>query len=289
MLIGWLAGSALVGCTADEPPGAEPPPSEVIVDGLTVHYDRAGALSEDAGTPAIVLAHGAASDATVWEEQVAALSERHLVLALDLPGHGRSDKPEEAAYPARLFSDATLAVMDQEGVDRAVLVGHSFGVSVMRDVLSAAPERVQGITMIDGFVVPLIDSPALAEAVIGSFEANFEQAAESFVESNMFGPDTPADVRDRVRAMMLAAPKHIWLAVLAIALDPEVESAEVDDAPGVGLFTQNAYVPADYDAYLSTRFPAVEYRTAATGRGHFLSWEDPQAVTQAIVDTVAME
>src|SRR6266404_9905896 len=106
------------------------------LDGSRVRYQSHGR-----GTKAIVLIHGWTCDASFWDRSVPALSAKYRVIAVDLPGHGGSDKPE-IAYTQQLFARAVDAVMEKAGVSRAVLMGHSMGAPVARQFLADYPSKV---------------------------------------------------------------------------------------------------------------------------------------------------
>lgn len=79
------------------------------------------------GSPPIVFIHGMGTSAASWTECMAALADRHRVIAVDLLGHGRSPVPDD---PAEYTRDAALGDIDQllaELGEPAVLVGHSLG------------------------------------------------------------------------------------------------------------------------------------------------------------------
>src|SRR5688500_17318632 len=132
---------AVAGCASGTPaPATAPseaapaPPAAVAAaassqfatyDGNRVRYESVGS-----GREAIVLVHGWSGATSVWRFQVPELAKRARVIALDLPGHGASDKPE-TAYSMDFFAGAVEAVMLDAGVDRAVLVGHSMGTPII--------------------------------------------------------------------------------------------------------------------------------------------------------------
>ena len=91
---------------------------DALMDGRRIHYLDAGR-----GELTLVLVHGWASDRRVWSEQVAALARTHRVLAVDLPGHGRSEAPARG-HSMDVYADGIAAVLDAAGVSAAVLVGH---------------------------------------------------------------------------------------------------------------------------------------------------------------------
>ncbi len=68
----------------------------------------------DPNAPALVLLHGLGDEADTWRYVLAGIAERRRVIALDLPGFGRSDKPD-AAYSVPFFQDSLLELMDTTG------------------------------------------------------------------------------------------------------------------------------------------------------------------------------
>lgn len=100
--------------------------------------------------PPIVLVHGWGCSAFTWRHilpQVVAAGRR--AIAVDLPGHGLSDKPDaEAAYTTGEMARAVLELLDAEGWDEVVLVGHSMGGAIAREVALAAPSRIAALALL---------------------------------------------------------------------------------------------------------------------------------------------
>jgi pimeloyl-ACP methyl ester carboxylesterase len=106
--------------------------------GVKIHYLVAGA-----GEP-VVLIHGLHSSAELnWKLTgvVAELAKDHRVIALDMPGHGRSDKPDDdGAYGIQLVDDVAL-LLDHLKIDKAHIVGYSLGGMVALKFLAKHPDR----------------------------------------------------------------------------------------------------------------------------------------------------
>src|SRR5262245_48888570 len=116
------------------------------MDGYRIHYIDIGV-----GERAVILIHGWTCDASFLRLQMHAFWESGRVIAVDLPGHGLSDKPRVAYTPAR-FSRAVQEVLKDAGVHSAVLVGHSMGAAVARQFLLDYPDVAAGIVIVDGAV-----------------------------------------------------------------------------------------------------------------------------------------
>lgn len=110
-------------------------------------YAYTGGKAFDAALPTVVFIHGAQNDHSVWGLQSRWFAHHgYGVLAVDLPGHGRSGGPALASVEA--MADWLLALLDAAGVRRALLAGHSMGSLVALEAASRAPGRVRGLAML---------------------------------------------------------------------------------------------------------------------------------------------
>jgi pimeloyl-ACP methyl ester carboxylesterase len=102
----------------------------------------------ESGTgPAIVLLHGIGSRAFSWNDQLAAWSDTHRVIAWDAPGYGRSDALADPTPLVGAYADALADLLAARGVDRLLLVGHSLGALIAAAFAAAHPERVQALVL----------------------------------------------------------------------------------------------------------------------------------------------
>lgn len=124
--------------------------------GLRIYYEVHGK------GPAVAFVHGSGGHHAAWWQQVPAFSRAYSVITLDLRGFGNSssdlDEVDSLAFP-----DDILAVLDDAGTDRAVLVGQSIGASAALKVAVRAPERIAGVVLAHS--LGGIDHPALAALV----------------------------------------------------------------------------------------------------------------------------
>ena len=99
--------------------------------------------------PVLLLVHGMFGDHLDWEPVLEPLAIRHRVLALDLQGFGESEKPD-VDYSAEFFVAAMASFLDQVAVQRATLVGNSFGGILATRFVLAHPDRVEGLILVSG-------------------------------------------------------------------------------------------------------------------------------------------
>jgi pimeloyl-ACP methyl ester carboxylesterase len=124
----------------------------VDIDGTAVHYLHTGPTTLPDVPPALdrgalfVLLHAAGSTAGMWRRQLTGLAAEHSVVAIDLPGHGRSSGIDG---PASIEDGATvvLRVLDALRLRPCVLVGRSMGGAIALVVASRASERVRALVL----------------------------------------------------------------------------------------------------------------------------------------------
>ena len=122
-------------------------------------YAYTGGKSFDPARPAIVFVHGALHDHSCWN-LLARWCAHHgySVLALDLPGHGRSEAPPKTDIES--LADWVLAVLDAAGIGQATLVGHSMGSLTVLEAAARAPARVTRLVLL-GTAYPMQVSESL--------------------------------------------------------------------------------------------------------------------------------
>lgn len=125
-------------------------------------YAYTGGKPFDPSLPAVVFIHGAEHDHCVWVLQSRYLAHHgRAVLAVDLPGHGRSDGPPLDRVEA--LADWIVALLDAAGVKQATLVGHSMGSLVAIECAARFPERIAKIVLV-GTAFPMKVSDELLNA-----------------------------------------------------------------------------------------------------------------------------
>lgn len=115
------------------------------VDGVRVHYQEVG----DGNAPAMILIHGFAASNLVWSKvflELAAAGFR--VLAPDLPGYGYSGKPREHDYTIARQAEIVAGFLKQLQIDRAVLVGSSYGAAIAATIALDHPTMAEKLVLV---------------------------------------------------------------------------------------------------------------------------------------------
>jgi len=135
---------------------------EFQVGGKTV-FAATGGRAFEAGRPTIIFLHGAGADHTVWALQTRYFAHRgNNVLAVDLPGHGRSQGPALATIDE--MADWVARGMDALDVDRAAIAGHSMGSLVALACAIRHPGRVRALALLATSLTMAVSDELLSAA-----------------------------------------------------------------------------------------------------------------------------
>lgn len=127
------------------PKSFEPPSGYAAVNGIKLHYLTAGK-----GKP-VVLLHGYAETSRMWRPLMSELATNHLVLAPDLRGVGKSDKPT-GNYDKKSLAADVRALVKTLGLKQVQLVGHDLGVMVAYAYAAQYPAEVEKVVLMDAFL-----------------------------------------------------------------------------------------------------------------------------------------
>ena len=140
-------------------------------------YAYTGGKPFASDAPCVVFIHGALNDHSVWTLLARWYAHHgHRVLAVDQPGHGRSEGPPLASVEA--LADWVLALLDAAGVHAVHLVGHSMGSLIALEAAARAPARAAGLVMVgtaypmkvsDALLTTARDDPSRAIAMVNTF------------------------------------------------------------------------------------------------------------------------
>jgi pimeloyl-ACP methyl ester carboxylesterase len=174
-----------------------------------IPFDEAGSGA------AVILLHAGVADRRMWEDLLPDLAAAGFhALAFDLPGFGDA---EVEPGPQAPWNDVLMA-MNELGIERAALVGNSFGAAIALRVAVVAPARVDALVLV-GTPMPGEPSDRLAAAWEAEEEALVRGDIDAAVEAVAEAWTKPGPVRDLVEEMQRRA------------FELQLEAGEVEDAP----------------------------------------------------------
>lgn len=229
--------------------------------------------------PPVVLLHGWCCDHTYMAPQFEHFAQTgRRVVAPDLRGHGRSDKPP-GPYSMQVFADDVAWLCGRLALSKPVLVGHSMGGIVAFDVATRYPDLPGAIVLLDAAVV----LPPAARAGIPRFlEAlrgpEYAAALRDFVGTVFFLPTDDAARKARILDGMAAAPHHVMLSAYRELADYDARGRLV--APCLYIAADEPSPRSDMDR-LRELAPGLLYGQTV-GSGHFCQLEVPDQVNAMI-------
>lgn len=244
------------------------------LDTTKIHY-----VSEGKGKDAIVLVHGWTCNLTNWRDQIPELSKRARVLALDLPGHGFSDKPQ-VKYDMDLFAAAIDAVMKDAGVERAVLVGHSMGTPVVRQFYRKYPQKTLAIVIVDGALRPFGTKEQREQFMAPLRGPKYKEAGVQMF-SGMAATLSEAD-KERIRSSFLATPQHVIVSAMDAMGDDSIYGTDKINVPVLAILAKSPFWQPDTEQFYRSVAPDLDYQMW-DGVSHFLFMDKPKEFNAAVI------
>lgn len=245
---------------------------------MKVHYTNRGA-----GDHALVFVHGWNCDLTIWKHQLGAFPETR-VIAIDLLGHGASDKPQ-LDYTMELHARSVDAVLRDARVERAVLVGHSNGTPAIRQFYRTFPQKTAGLVIVDGALRPFAPPEQMRPFIEPMRGAGYAEYL-----AKLFDAMTPsmrdATARTEIRAAMARTPQHVAVSEMESLLDEALWRNDKIDVPTLMIQARQRAWTDDYERFVRDLVPNVEYRVWP-GVSHFLMMDRPDEFNSAVAEFVA--
>jgi pimeloyl-ACP methyl ester carboxylesterase len=237
---------------------------------MKVHYKSLGK-----GETALVFVHGWTADMTSWRYQVPAFDGKVRMVLIDLPGHGKSDKPK-TDYSMEFFAKAVDAVLADAGVEKAVLAGHSMGTPVVRQYYRLYPKKVLGLIAVDGRLQKPDFPPEMIKKFVAQFEGpDFKAVVGKFIDG-MLSKSTPEEVRKHLKESYPTAPPHVAVSAMKAMQDPAIWKDDPIKVPVQTILAKpSPFWTADYEKYVRKLAPDVDYQKM-DDVGHFLMMEKPK-------------
>ena len=227
---------------------------------------------EDGGSGSaipVLLVHGNGANLTQWRAQLDHLRKTRRAVALDLRGMGQSEPPRNHDYSVPAMSDDVQAVADALGLKRFVIVGHSFGGSVVAGYAAKHPERVAGVVFADAAGNVKI-APDVAEKFMTALRANKDAVAAQW-----FAPilvNASDGVKNAVLTSVHNTPVEAFTGALDSVLSFDVKQAlDAYRGPRIAI----AAGPIQNAASLNVQFPEIPVKKME-GVSHWLMMDKPE-------------
>jgi len=239
-----------------------------------IHYKNFGK-----GKDALVLVHCWTCNLELWSDHVPELSKRARVIALDLPGHGLSDKPQ-TTYSMDFFADAVDAVMKDAGVEHAVFVGHSMGTPVIRQYYRKYPQKTLALVIVDGAIRPFGTKEQREQFTAPLRGPQYKEAgAQMFAAMTSTLSDAN---KERVRNSYLSTPQYVLVSSMDAMGDDSIYATDKINVPVLAILAKSPFWAADTEQFLHSIAPDLTYQMW-DGVSHFLFMDRPKEFDAAVI------
>jgi len=251
-------------------------------------YCYTGGKTLDISLPAIVFIHGAQNDHSVWALQSRYFAHHgYAVLAVDMPGHGRSAGAALDSVPA--MAQWLLALLDTAGIQQAALCGHSMGSLIALEASHQAAARVTRLALL-GSTYPMKVSPALLETA-RSDEASAIDMVNIWSHANLTGRaalpgmNTTGVAQRLMQRMSAINPQQLFFTDFTACNEYAngEAAAQAVQCPTLLLGgTRDMMTPPKSARLLASSIPHA--KTVTVNCGHSLMSEQPDAVLDHLLD-----
>lgn len=231
-----------------------------------------------ANDTALIFIHGWTCNAEFWKSSYTAFKNIRAI-AIDLPGHGMSDRPQ-ANYSMEYFARSIEAVMKDAKVTKAVLIGHSMGTPVIRQFYRLYPEKTLSLIVVDGALKPF-GTKEQVEQFFAPLKANYKEAAPQFVDG-MLAPIKDATLKDEIRKAMLATPEHAALSAMDGMNDERIWTNDKINVPVLAVMAKSPFWTDEYEQFVRSTVPNIDYHIWEDV-SHFLMMEKPDEFNKALL------
>jgi len=247
-------------------------------DGNKIRYYDIGPKKKNA----LVFIHGWTGNADLWKDSFDAFPN-HRVIALDLIGHGKSDKPK-VEYSMDLFAKSVEAVLKAAKVDKAVLVGHSMGMPVARQIYRTDPQKVLGIVNVDGSIRAFPDRKQF-DGWIVNFRSNYQKTRDEFV-GGMLAAMKDENLKLSILNSNQATPDYVGISAISQFGNDALWKTDQIKVPVLGIFAESPWWPPDTEPFFRSIAPDLEFHMWK-GPTHFLMMEKPKEFNDLVRAFVA--
>jgi 3-oxoadipate enol-lactonase len=258
----------------------------ITVNGLKVHYTLEG----PATAPVVTLSHSLATDLTMWDPQMPALTARYRVLRYDTRGHGGTDAPA-GPYTLETLAEDACGLLQALGITRTHFIGLSMGGMIGQLLGMQAPQMLRSLVLCDTMSrVPTEAKPLWEERIHTAETRGMEPLVQPTLERWFTAPfrEKRPEVTDKVRAMIQATPTRGYAgcchAIAALHLTERLTTITVPTLVVVGEDDPGTPVAASQTIHEQIQGSQLVILKAAA---HLSNLEQPQAFNQAVTAFLA--
>jgi pimeloyl-ACP methyl ester carboxylesterase len=254
--------------------------------------------------PVLLLLHGIAGSSRAWREVMPALAEGHRVIAPDLLGHGESAKPV-GDYSLGAYASGLRDLLDALGVERATLVGQSFGGGVAMQLAYQHPDRCERLVLVDSGglgreVNPILRAATLPLAeyvmpvLVPAFVKERGDAVSRFLRDKGIRSGRAAEVWLAYRSLTETENRKAFVRTVRSVIDPGGQTVSAMDRLYLAAEVPTLIVWGEDDSIIPVGHAHAAHEAIPGSRlelfegvGHFPHVEAPERFVEVLLDFLA--
>lgn len=239
-----------------------------------LYVDDAGSGS---GVP-MLFVHSYAGTHAHWAAQLSHVRPRRRAVAMDMRGHGQSDRPPDGDYSVPSLAADIGAVADAMEMRRFVLVGHSLGGAAAAAYAGGNPRRVAGLVLVG---TPGRAAPEQARQVMGALRADYDKTMTGYWASLL--QDAQPEVRETLDAGMRSVGREASMAIIGAVFDYDpLPALAIYEGPRLIIDTPHG----DGPTALHNQVPDIARKVIA-GTSHWPHMDKPQEFNRLLDEFLA--
>jgi pimeloyl-ACP methyl ester carboxylesterase len=259
------------------------------IEGVELYWSEFG----DGDAAPVVLLHGLNNSHLTWKRIAPALAADRRVLTPDLPGHGRSGRPD-VSYELMWYARVIAAWLKTQKLEKIDIVGHSFGGGIAQMLLLECPERIRRVILVAsgglGQSVGLVLRLASLPRVVEHFGQPFMALGTRMALHGMGGALTKEDIAELSAFNSQRGSARAFARSVRDVIDWRGQRRtffqrchEISALPPIAVLwgDRDTLIPIRHGTQFAARVDGVVFKQFH-GSGHYLHNEQPQAFVQAV-------
>lgn len=227
----------------------------------------------------LVLVHGAGQSAFIWQRQIDALGPHVNTVAVDLPGHGKSNRAGLKSVDA--YADYLVACINSLKLNGVVICGHSMGGAVAQTLLLSRSSLFKGAVLVNTGA-RLRVNPDYLDLI----QDDYDTAVDKLFEDGFDQVSKSKDMQERFRRICSCSARTALDDYAACDTFDKMDQVHAIRLPVLVIGSQNDLLtPLKYSRFLADQIPGARLRTVERS-GHHAPLEKPEAVNQALVEFI---
>ncbi len=250
-------------------------------DGVSISFDNEGK-----GETTIILVHGWANTRSIWDAQVSHFSEEYQVIALDLPGFGKSGN-NRSEWTIASFGEDISTIIQQLNLKKVVLVGFSLGGPIVIEAANIASDQVIGVVLVDNLQEVEMNFPPQMAQYLDSLMMDLANnpTKEKLIGGEFFKKNVDSAYH-RVVSLLEGASHIGWRESLADMVNWQNESCmnSIQSVKAPIIAINSDQTPTNVEAF--RKYAPTFKAKIVEDVGHLIMWDNTEEFNRLLKESI---